>query len=312
MTMTVDTEIGGGPRRHLTLTRLIAAPRALVWKAWTDPVQIARWWGPKGFTNPRCEFELKPQGAIHIDMRAPDGVVYPMSGIVLEVVPLERLVFSSAALDEAGKPHFEVLNSISLADEAGGTRLTLEAKVLALYSAIATHYLKGQEQGWSESLDRLGALVTRPRAVHATFVIERNLAASPARVFAAWASRDAKARWFAGGEGWTEIARELDFRVGGREQVSGAWRGGTVSRFDSRYFDIVPNERIVYAYDMHLDETRISVSLATVVFAPAGAGTRLTVTEQGVFLDGYDDAGSREHGTNMLMDRLEAALKRDG
>jgi uncharacterized protein YndB with AHSA1/START domain len=152
--------------------------------------------------------------------------------------------------------------------------------------------------------------MTGRSATHATFSLERIYDAAPARVFAAWSTKEAKARWFAGGEEWTEIERGFDFRIGGSEHASGTWRNGTVTRFDSRYHDIVPNERIVYAYDMHLGEKHISVSLATVEFKPAGTGTRLVLTEQGVFLDGYDDAGSREHGTKALLDRLEAALKR--
>ena len=81
--------------------------------------------------------------------------------------------------------------------------------------------------------------------------------------------------------------------------------------FDALYQDIVPNERIIYTYDMHLDETRVSVSLATVEFKPASAGTLLIITEQGAFLDGYDDAGSREQGTRWLLDKLEASLSRE-
>jgi uncharacterized protein YndB with AHSA1/START domain len=81
-----------------------------------------------------------------------------------------------------------------------------------------------------------------------------------------------------------------------------------VSRFDALYYDVVPHERLVYAYEMHLDERKISVSLATLELRPAGAGTQLTMTEQGAFLDGYDDARSREHGTNALLDALGASL----
>jgi uncharacterized protein YndB with AHSA1/START domain len=152
--------------------------------------------------------------------------------------------------------------------------------------------------------------MTERSATHATFSLERIYDAAPARVFAAWSTKEAKARWFAGGKDWTEHERALDFRIGGSEHASGAWRNGTVTRFDGRYYDIVPNERIVYAYDMHLGETRISVSLATIEFKRAGAGTRLVLTEQGVFLDGYDDAGSREQGTKALLDQLAAALQR--
>lgn len=145
---------------------------------------------------------------------------------------------------------------------------------------------------------------------HNTFVIERVYAASPQRVFKAFADPAAKARWFEGPAEWEKGPREFDFRVGGRERNSGGPKGGPVHRFDALYYDIVPNERIVYSYDMYLDATRISVSLTTVELKPAGAGTRLIFTEQGVFLDGYDDAGSREHGSRWLLEKLDEALQR--
>jgi uncharacterized protein YndB with AHSA1/START domain len=153
--------------------------------------------------------------------------------------------------------------------------------------------------------------MTERSVTHATFVIERNYAASPARVFAAFASRTAKASWFQGPDEWGPSDHELDFRVGGRERVSGGPKGGPIHIFEARFQDIVPNERIISSYDMHFDDKRISVSLATVEFKPAGAGTRLIYTEQGAFLDGYDDAGSREHGTRGLLDKLDAALRRE-
>jgi uncharacterized protein YndB with AHSA1/START domain len=147
---------------------------------------------------------------------------------------------------------------------------------------------------------------------HGSFVIERTFNAPPKLVFHAFADAAAKARWFAGPAGkWTEVARELDFRVGGREGLSGTFAGGPVSHFNCHYHDIVPNERIVYSYDMHLDDRKISVSLSTIELKPAGKATRMTYTEQAAFLDGYDDAGSREHGTRVLFDALEASLKRE-
>jgi uncharacterized protein YndB with AHSA1/START domain len=146
---------------------------------------------------------------------------------------------------------------------------------------------------------------------HSTFVIERTYAASPARVFAAWSSREAKARWFGGPKEWESTPHELDFRVGGREHVSGGPKGGPAHTFEARYYDIVPNQRIISSYEMHLGDQRISVSLATVEIKPAGTGTRLIYTEQGAFLDGYDDAGSREDGTRGLLDQLGAALERE-
>lgn len=149
----------------------------------------------------------------------------------------------------------------------------------------------------------------KPRsAVHATFVIEKHYPAAPERVFAAFADPKLKARWFAGPPEWGPMQHEMDFRVGGRETSVGGPKEGPKHRFDALYQDIVPNERIVFSYDLHLDAVRISVSLTTVEFGPGDGGTRLRFTEQGVFLDGYDDAGSREHGTRELLGQLGASL----
>ena len=144
---------------------------------------------------------------------------------------------------------------------------------------------------------------------HGTFVIERTYAASPARVFAAWADPAAKAVWFVGPGGWKELRREIDFRIGGRERLTGAHPDGRVTDFDGVYHDIVADRRIVYSYGMHLDDKRISVSLATVELATAGRGTRLTFTEQAAFLDGFDGAAGREQGTGMLLDQLGQMLR---
>lgn len=145
---------------------------------------------------------------------------------------------------------------------------------------------------------------------HATFAIEKVIDAAPAQVFHAFADETAKARWFQGPDDWEKGPRVFDFRVGGRETSSGGPKGGPVHAFECRYQDIVPNQRIVYSYDMRLGDRRISVSLTTIELAPAGSGTRLTFTEQGVFLDGYDDAGSREQGSRWLIDKLAASVER--
>ena len=136
------------------MTRVFDAPRHLVFRAWTDRSQLERWWGPKGFTNPVCEVDARPGGAIRIDMRAPDGIVYPMTGTFLEIVEPERLVFISSALDSQGEPLFEVLNTVTFADEGAKTKLTLHASVSKAKPEAARH-LAGMEVGWSMSLDRL-------------------------------------------------------------------------------------------------------------------------------------------------------------
>ena len=144
---------------------------------------------------------------------------------------------------------------------------------------------------------------------HGTFVIERKFDCDPAFVFRAWTQPDAKARWFNGPhDKWTEQVREMDVRPGGRERVIGKFVDGSESRFEAMYFDVVEDRRIVYAYDMFFQGRKISVSLATIEFVKSGTGTKLIVTENGAFFDGYDDAGSRERGTLGLIDNLARAL----
>ena len=149
--------------------------------------------------------------------------------------------------------------------------------------------------------------------VHGSFTVTRSWMASPERVFAAFATQEGKAKWFAGPPGWQEQEKAFDFREGGREIMKGKHGNGTVSSFDCIYRDIVPPKtgqigRIVYSYVMHLDGKKISVSQACVEIRPESGGTKLVVTEYGDFLNGYDDAGSREHGTNFLMDQLGKSL----
>jgi uncharacterized protein YndB with AHSA1/START domain len=151
--------------------------------------------------------------------------------------------------------------------------------------------------------------MSKRSTVHDTFVIDRTVAFNREFVYAAWTSAEAKSQWFVGPSGWEQQHREMDFRVGGRELVKGRRHNGTISSFDARYYDIVPNERIVYVYEMHTNDIRTSVSVATIEFKERKAGTGLIITEQGVFLDGHDDARQREHGTQGLIDQLERALQ---
>jgi uncharacterized protein YndB with AHSA1/START domain len=153
--------------------------------------------------------------------------------------------------------------------------------------------------------------MTERSVTHHTFVIERSYEARPSRVFAAWADPTIKARWFTGPEDWELDGYDLDFRVGGRERAVGHQSGGPVHTYEALYQDIVPEHRIVTTYEMYLDQTRISVSLATVEFRPAGdTNTLLVLTEQGAYLDGHDYPAEREEGTRELLDALDEELKR--
>ncbi len=153
--------------REFFITREFDAPRELVFKAWTDPRHLAQWWGPKGFTNPVCEWDERPGGKIYDVMRAPNGAEHPMGGEFREIIAPERLVFSCGALDGDGKLLFEFLHTATFAERNGRTRLTLQSRVLRT-TTEANKYIGGFETGMTLSLERLAEfLAQRAAARHA-------------------------------------------------------------------------------------------------------------------------------------------------
>lgn len=145
---------------------------------------------------------------------------------------------------------------------------------------------------------------------HADFTIERTIKATPDKVFQAFADPETKKRWFHGPDDWRQEESTFDFRVGGHETSIGGPKGGWTSTFRSMYIEIVPNERIIYSYDMDLDDKHISASLAVIEFKPEGSdSTKLILTEHGAYLDGFDGAAGRQQGTEDLMDQLSTLFK---
>ncbi|GAB3609414.1 MULTISPECIES: SRPBCC family protein [Humibacter] len=145
---------------------------------------------------------------------------------------------------------------------------------------------------------------------HDTMVLERTYPADPQKVFHAWTDARAKRAWFLGeaDEDASSTQYELDFRVDGREFCRSGAPDGAVYTYVARYDDIVPDERIVYTNFMLRGETRISVSLTTVEFHQSGSGTKLVLTEHGVYLDGEDQPEYRTQGIEHQLDALGAAL----
>ena len=147
----------GGTRlqeRELKIIRVFEAPRRVVFRAWVDAKQLAQWWGPSGFTNPICEVDAHPGGALRIVMRAPDGVEHQMQGVFREVVEPERLVFTNRALGPNGETLLEGLTSVTFTEQEGKTTMTLETSAVALVARAGT-MLDGMNEGWNQSLERL-------------------------------------------------------------------------------------------------------------------------------------------------------------
>ena len=203
-------------RCHRRFTRTFAAPAALVFQAWTDPVHLAAWWGPHDFTNPVCRFEARVGGQIHIDMRGPDGVVHTMSGEVREIEAPGRLVFLAVPLDAAGQPQFEVLNSVQFTEVDGRTTVIVDTEVRNL-TVAGLIPVSGMVVGWTQSLERLDDLLLHPEAARdpgRDIVTMRLFRAPRAKAFAAWSDPAKLARWW-GPAGFTNTFETFDLRVGG-------------------------------------------------------------------------------------------------
>jgi uncharacterized protein YndB with AHSA1/START domain len=142
---------------ELTITRLLDAPCALVFKAWTEPEHLARWWGARNFTLTSCKMDLRPGGAFRFSMRGPDGKAYPHQGVYRQIKAPERLVFTWAWEDEEGRPGHETLVTVTFTDEDGKTRLDFHQAVFATVSSR-----DGHEDGWMECFDRLAAYLASP------------------------------------------------------------------------------------------------------------------------------------------------------
>ena len=315
---TIDKTSGKVQPAPLRVSRVFPAPRETVFKAWSSAEHVKRWFCPNGYLVPEATVEMRVGGRFEVCMRSPEGLEHWTRGTFTEVVAPERLTIDHHVIDPCGGgPLFSAVTEVKLSPVHDGTLMEVVQSYTVFDIAQVEPMLKGAPEGWRQTLDKLEAEIARIQGgggghsvVHGSFQLERTYEATPEQVYKALSDEAAKGRWFFGPQGWRLIERRMDFRVGGRERVKGSFEGGVTTTFDAIYHDIVPRERIVYSYEMHLDERKLSVSLATLQIKPTGDGrTKLLVDEQGAFLDGYDDAGSRERGTRDLLEKLGASLK---
>ena len=149
--------------QQLTVVRVINAPRERVFKAWTDPELVTQWWGPDGVTNPVCELDVRPGGAIDIVMLAgPElgdlqGSKWPMTGVFQEIIPSAKLVYVSSAIMD-GQPILELLNTVTFEEQAGQTKMTLQI-VVTKATPQAEGPLAGMSAGWNQSIGKLVKLL---------------------------------------------------------------------------------------------------------------------------------------------------------
>jgi uncharacterized protein YndB with AHSA1/START domain/dihydrofolate reductase len=315
------------------------APPEVVFRAWTDPRQLAEWWGPKGFTNPVCEVDVRVGGAIRIHMRAPNGVVYPMTGVFKEVSEPDRLVFVSSALDEKGNSMFDVLNTILFVNQHGKTRLTLRAEVIRT-TAVSAQFLGGMEAGWTSSLDRLAGLLaslvslqdndkdndrnkdsgkdqnpaqetsaegaSADREIASTRLFD----APPSLVWKMWTEAEHVVEWW-GPKGFSTTIQEMDVRPGGTWRL--VMRGPDGRDYKNRilFREVVAPEKLVYEHSPEPGSEPVRFQ-TTVTFTGEGEKTRVSVRML------FPTAAQRDHvaktygaveGLEQTLSRLEEKLQ---
>jgi uncharacterized protein YndB with AHSA1/START domain len=307
----------------VTITRILDAPRARVFAAWTDPAQVAQWWSPHGFTTPLCELDVRPGGTILMHMLGPDGIIYPDKGVYHEIVPPERLVFTSTAIeDEAGQPQLEVRTTVTFAEYHGKTKLTLQAVVVRATPTVAGA-LAGMAAGWSQSLEKLaeylvtgdvtpqapgfGTVFTTPS--EQTLMLTRVFNAPRALVWKAVTDPALIAQWW-GRRHSTTTVDQMDLRPGGGWRFVTRDPDGSEEAFHGEYREIVPPERLVQTFEWEGLPGHVSVE--TLTLEEQDGQTRMTATSSFPTVEDRDGmiASGMEEGARETWDRLAALVER--
>ncbi len=310
-------------REELTITRVFDAPRDLVWKAWTDPGLIKRWWGPKYFTAPVSKIDLRVGGRYLNCMRGPDGKDYWSTGVYREIVPGERLVMSDSFADEKGNvvpaSHYgmagdwplEMLVTVTFEELDGRTKMALRHEGIP---AGMIRELTGT--GWSESFDKLVENVVpadRTRIIaergKQEVVITRMFDAPRNFVFKASTEPDLLPQWW-GPKRFTTTIHRLEVRPGGLWRYVQRDDKGNEYAFHGVYHEVLAPQRLIDTFEF--EGTPGHVSLETTTFDEIGGKTK--VTTRSVFQTVEDrDAmlkARMEEGVFESMDRLSELLEK--
>ncbi len=260
----VETDLVG---QTFEIVRAFDAPRELVWRAWTEPALLAEWWGPRGFTNPVCEWNARPGAALHVVMRAQNGTEYPMAGEFREVAAPEKLVFTGGALDDAGHMMFELLHTVTFAERKGGTTVTIRTRVTKA-SAGAERYIGGFEAGMTQSLEKLAPRIKT--VAEREFVSTRTIDAPRERLFGELSDPAQLALWW-GPNGFTNTFHEFTLKPGGRWKLVMHGPDGKDYQTDKVVLEAVRPERVVLRHE----QKGHNFSL-TIEFIEQGDRTRIT------------------------------------
>jgi uncharacterized protein YndB with AHSA1/START domain len=305
---------------ELVITRVFDAPREAVWRAWTEPGQVQRWWGPKDYTAPACTIDLHVGGRYLFGMRSPEGQDYWSTGVYREIVPHERLVYTDSFADAQGNvvpaSHYGMPGDwplemeVSVTFEAHGDRTKMTLRHVGLPAGDMAEMTGA---GWNESFDKIAAALARRLVV--TLPSDHEIQMSrvfdaPRRlVFDAHTSVEHMRHWW-GPRGFTMVSGEMDFRPGG------AWRfvlrkpDGREYAFRGEFREIVPPERIVWTFEFEGEPGQVAVETLTLV--ERDGKTTLTTRSVASSREARDAVlrSGMEQGAAETWDRLEEYLGR--
>lgn len=308
------------------ITRILHAPRALVWQAWTDVHHMKRWWGPHGFDIPQCEMDVRVGGNYRVVMRSADGVDYPVTGEFRELLPAERLVMTLNCIEHPpawhdlvranrapgdDNPAGEMIQTATFDNLGDTTRLTIRTRFES--TAIRDAMLKmGMLEGWSQSLERLDALViSESGSADRHIFISRVIDAHRTRVFGAWTDPVQVVQWW-GPRGFSTTTASMDVREGGVWRFSMRGPDGVVYPNIVEYVTVEAPERLVYDHSDDVPDGVIHFR-TTVSFSELGGKTLLTLHMLFPTAAQRDQVEREVHaveGGNQTLDRLQEHLAR--
>ncbi len=260
------------PENKLSLTRFFDAPVELVFDMWMNPVHIAKWWGPKGFTNPVCQWDAKLGKHIFVEMKGPGGIVYPMDGEFLEIIRLQKLVFITAALDEQGQRKFEALNTVLFSEENGKTKMELSVSVSKLRLG-SDHHIAGMNDGWNQSIDRFDQYMMKDNH-ELTFI--RTVNAPRDLVWDAWTKDEHLSKWY-GPDGFSITTKKMNIETGGSWSCTMHGPDGRDYPNRIEYLKVIKPELLGYKHSGDEDTEPVSFHVNIIFEEQSSNQTRLTM-----------------------------------
>jgi uncharacterized protein YndB with AHSA1/START domain len=300
------------------VSRVFDAPRDLMFRIWTEPRHLLRWWAPHDFTVPDAVFDARPGGRLRIDFRAPGGFVFANHGKVVEVAPPERLVFTTE-YREGGKLLVESLFTVTFAEEGEGTRVAIKADVIFADPAAAES-LAGMEEGLNQQIDKLelhaaaaarndpGALILVLPKGRPVILMRRSFAAPRALVWSCFTRPEHLAAWW-GPRDHKNTITAFDPRAGGQYRVEQSDPQGNRYIFFGDYLEFVPPERLVNTFAME-GPYRDKRIVNTQILEEVEGGTQLTAVSRFDSVAERDGmaASGMEWGARQSYERLEELL----